>query len=697
MLPANETYLGGIALKVVECSLMTETNEYVLLCSVPELGEVVSEFEYAGSATVDVDRIQNAEDVTVEYSPNDSATGEDDSSLSAFEVGGSTRPLKGTLKSTLVNKKLGNTGITLNGTLEFEMPALTVRAGGRVGLFSFRLDHCSVVVDTVADASIALEYDFGVPENNFDTSLGNYQIGTGKMLLHTIPIHIWGGICLDLQIFLNLDVKGTASLTFELENSVGVEYRSGTLRLIKDFDVDYKEFKLNAKASLGLGLAANISLFSVFPLVGIDAHAGIAVEVEYIPHIDVTPTLHCGEAAVYLYATLETNEDTLVIEILKKKGHPLWSWDIFNKENSPWKRSIHFENARRVDECTYGLGDILGVVKDAETGEPIGGARVQLYSADGALVASAISKQSTSIFDTSVLYKGEFLIENMPVGTYRMDVQASQYSMYSILVDVEKDQRVICETALMLMRDHMTSPGTVYGVIKDALTGYELSGTGYVVRRGWNAQSGDAITSGYFSGSNYQLTLDPGNYTIEISKDGYVTGYANVAVASNTGTLQNITITPDSIGIGGDGLRVVLTWGASPSDLDSHLYKYDAYGNQDYHIWYSSKNHYNGSQHEANLDVDDIDSYGPETTTVYIMDDDGVYHFYVHDYSNKSSSTSTAMSNSGAQVRLYSGDQLIATFNIQENRGGTLWHVFTYNAATNQVIRVNELTYRSAG
>lgn len=55
------------------------------------------------------------------------------------------------------------------------------------------------------------------------------------------------------------------------------------------------------------------------------------------------------------------------------------------------------------------------------------------------------------------------------------------------------------------------------------------------------------------------------------------------------------------------------------------------------------------------------------------------------------------MSNSEVQVKLYSGESLIAMFNIPQNREGTLWHVFDYNAATDEFTYVNEFSYSYAG
>ena len=68
-----------------------------------------------------------------------------------------------------------------------------------------------------------------------------------------------------------------------------------------------------------------------------------------------------------------------------------------------------------------------------------------------------------------------------------------------------------------------------------------------------------------------------------------------------------------------DGMRIVLNWGASPSDLDSHL----VYpGN---HVYFSQKE---GT--DANLDVDDTDSYGPETITIERKHSGERYVYAVH-------------------------------------------------------------------
>jgi TPR repeat/Tetratricopeptide repeat len=111
-----------------------------------------------------------------------------------------------------------------------------------------------------------------------------------------------------------------------------------------------------------------------------------------------------------------------------------------------------------------------------------------------------------------------------------------------------------------------------------------------------------------------------------------------------------------------DGLRVVLNWGATPPDLDSHL----VYpGN---HIFWDAK-----VGRQANLDVD---SYGPETITVERKHFGEKYVYAVHSYTDTTNPNSDALSLSRAKVFVYIGQTLIRSYYVPANRRGNLWVVF---------------------
>ncbi len=114
-----------------------------------------------------------------------------------------------------------------------------------------------------------------------------------------------------------------------------------------------------------------------------------------------------------------------------------------------------------------------------------------------------------------------------------------------------------------------------------------------------------------------------------------------------------------------DSMRVVLSWGAKPRDLDSHM----VYGKD--HLFFENKSGTGG-----NLDVDDTDSYGPETITITKRNDGQSYVYAVHDFSNKLNPHALSLSNSGAKVFIYVGESLVRTFYVPKNINGNLWTVF---------------------
>ncbi len=116
-----------------------------------------------------------------------------------------------------------------------------------------------------------------------------------------------------------------------------------------------------------------------------------------------------------------------------------------------------------------------------------------------------------------------------------------------------------------------------------------------------------------------------------------------------------------------DGMRVVLTWGATPRDLDSHI----VYPSN--HIFFNAKQGKN-----ANLDVDDTDRYGPETITLDKKHDGERYVYAVHDYTNGSDNrkNSTQLSYSQARVEVYVGQTMIRSYRVRPDVTATSWIVF---------------------
>lgn len=118
----------------------------------------------------------------------------------------------------------------------------------------------------------------------------------------------------------------------------------------------------------------------------------------------------------------------------------------------------------------------------------------------------------------------------------------------------------------------------------------------------------------------------------------------------------------------------------------------NATGNH-FHTYYSDQAAWNGEEEVADLDLDDTDYEGPETTTIY-KEYPGVYSFYVHDYTNCDSNDSSQLAASNVKVEVYSGSFKMATY-YMPNKEGTLWHVCDYDSRTKALTNVNEMTYHT--
>ena len=190
------------------------------------------------------------------------------------------------------------------------------------------------------------------------------------------------------------------------------------------------------------------------------------------------------------------------------------------------------------------------------------------------------------------------------------------------------------------------------------------------IREGMNNINGDIVSSYYtdYDGHVF-VNLLSGAYTVQIQQEGYEDSYFNIFAGHDT-FVQNGT----SPVLEDDEVRIVLTWGQYPYDLDSHLFTpYQGANGDMQHIGYYNKTDDYGN----NLDVDDTSSYGPETMTIRKLDS-GTYKYFVADFGNCSDGDyhSEEMSYSGATVRVYTNNGLAGIFFVPYDRQGVIWEVF---------------------
>lgn len=178
-------------------------------------------------------------------------------------------------------------------------------------------------------------------------------------------------------------------------------------------------------------------------------------------------------------------------------------------------------------------------------------------------------------------------------------------------------------------------------------------------RNGAQSVSGITNTSGSISlGTSFADNKDA---LLIVKKEGYSNLVVKCPCAGMT-----YAISPVMMNL--DGMRVVLSWGEKPFDLDSHLIFPGG------HIYFDSKE---GT--DANLDVDDTDSYGPETVTISKKHFGESYIYAVQDYSNKGLPNSNYLSASKAKVFVYVGSSLVRSYSVPAGKRGNIWTVFKLN------------------
>lgn len=206
----------------------------------------------------------------------------------------------------------------------------------------------------------------------------------------------------------------------------------------------------------------------------------------------------------------------------------------------------------------------------------------------------------------------------------------------------------------------------------DALSGEPIKG-GKVEIESFGLCETDFDGRALFASENENCVLK-----VKFTHPKYITSEFEIEIMAGTLFFNRFSVSP-RMPLG--SLRVVLDWSDSPLDLDAHLVK-----KGEYHISYRKM--LVSADGTARLDRDDVDGYGPETITANRVDENSEYLFFIHDYSNLSSSSSESLSESKASIKVYGRDnELLDVFKVPQNKTGTYWHVF--RIVQDRIIPVN--------
>jgi len=221
---------------------------------------------------------------------------------------------------------------------------------------------------------------------------------------------------------------------------------------------------------------------------------------------------------------------------------------------------------------------------------------------------------------------------------------------------------------------------TVSGNVNDPQTGNPRTGVEVIVTVTSGGASYQASTTSNSSGDYTFTTVPSGTGTVEVVFEGNI---ASQTLDTSSGTdVTNVDLTPPSATYAAERFIITLTWAATPTDLDSHLYVPDG---TPFHVYYITKGDNTGPLDAApfaGLDLDDTSGFGPETITIKINNNSayysGNYRYWVYNYSS-----SPYLNTSIARVTVYQDGTVVKNY-IVPTTGTTerFWHVFDLNGTT---------------
>ncbi|MBD0382119.1 carboxypeptidase regulatory-like domain-containing protein [Paenibacillus sedimenti] len=236
----------------------------------------------------------------------------------------------------------------------------------------------------------------------------------------------------------------------------------------------------------------------------------------------------------------------------------------------------------------------------------------------------------------------------------------------------------------------------IIGQVTDRETQEPVSDAEVKFRVGDNIRLGE-VAAKTVTNSNgmYKVDLIEDTYTMEINRKGYAPAFiTKVLVPGEDANVANkLEIAPiPEIG----DIRIELSWGAQPRDLDSHLIgaKPDR---KPFHVYYGNDTYEYKDLQYAHLDEDITHGGGLEKTILSTVSQQvyGPYKFYVNNYSGDAN-----LAGAGVTVNVYkensSGFAQILGPIVVPNTGNNepYWHVFdlTFEAGVPNFVVKNELT-----
>lgn len=188
-----------------------------------------------------------------------------------------------------------------------------------------------------------------------------------------VPIVGIGVVGANVVVSAKVSLSGEITLTYSCELGAGVQYTKGSgWRVTKNFKSKGFTIEANVKEKIGISVGVEVNLGKK-KLGEVYAAAGESGSVSIINR---STGFTCTDLKAHLYAEAGANFD-LGFGIKFSK-----TFEIINEDNSPLKIHIHWDNGKRVENCTYGKTSDKPS-KSVDGGGSLSGAKAGGYKKSG--------------------------------------------------------------------------------------------------------------------------------------------------------------------------------------------------------------------------------------------------------------------------------------------------------------------------
>ena len=673
VLPKNDRNLTGVALVAVE--VQQNDKKLEIICEKPSsIGSIIKSIDFEGTSTsVDYNNLKILTDgITVVSTPVEAVAYRMGRKGNIYEENIELPDAK--FKLDLLADVKTPEGTSLKGEIAFSIPEI----------------YAKIVADFDVLNSNIYEMEVSITEE-FDAEFAVEASGEMSIKLFSVPIAVGGCglIKAKMVVSLEVDMKGEASLSVHLEQEKGIRYSDGKLKTF--CNEEPPSFDVEAKISgfCGPKIALNLVLLDFIDCFGVDFRMGAAMNyTEESHYIWGFGNLVCGELQAYLAAIFELNDDTEIVELLKEKCDSDFSFEIWNADTSPFTYKLHFENGKRVEHCKFS-GVVKGYIHNAYDNTPIEGVELKLYGGYKKYTATTKTDENGYFCFEGVLEGENYYIKNL-CDTYVFFDEAQQQKRG---IDVTAGNTEYLNYKMVPAQN--IGWLSVYDIYNGA-TGEEIEfgdlddNAKYVVRKGWYNVDGVILYEGKLArplGYAFDAALPAGKYTITASAKGYMDYIENINI------LEGKDIDSDCFLIPMDNIQddtIVMEYVQYGQKQDPYKTRIVCMNSDD-----KNENFVIGDEirNESGEKIAENFNFRSMSTAILYRPEKGnIYSFCVAlpRWSYITTHYIEHLKNWGDNIKIYKGGKIIDFMNIPYDTR-KLYHIFDYDASTDEIIIRNEI------